>query len=594
MKTYLKCALLIVLSFSISNAQYRIKSPYLNNPNLSIGYVDSCATFWLQTWDDAKGGFFTNIDRQGNTIYNNDKYMLTQSRNAYGLTRAFMLTGDTTYLKYAKDALEFMHQSAWDQTYGGWFQEVDVNGNPIHSRDDKQTFYQLYALLGLFSYYEATDDTLVANWFWDGYDYNENILWDSRPGYEGYYNVTNYNGADPRHKSFNATVDAITTYMLYINLMFDDDSSRKRLQKLAEQIKIHLVASMDYQAMGFVEKFDSDWNWNNSETMTIMGHVLKTAWCLGRIYQNDPDSSYISAAEKLALHVWNNGYDRMLGGPYKDYDRVTGQMLMWGNPDTCKSSWQMEQAITAGLMLYDITGDELYLQMADESLDFFMTYFVDKTYGEIYADRTRYGGLAWNENKGGSGKAAYHSIELGYYNYLYGNLFVQNIPVTLHYKFDAAKQERNIKMTPLAIADSKLCIKMVIKDDQPYTNFDANSRMLTIPANENSHFIVTYEYVPVGVLPDDALQPEVITLYHNYPNPFNPKTVITYKLSTYSPVDLSIFNLLGQKVTTLVSEKKEAGIYKIDWDASGFASGMYLIRLESEKYIKVRKCLLIK
>jgi len=597
MKFLYKISLFIISLFSLLNAQYTIQSPYLKNPDLSIGYVDSCATFWLQTWDSDKGGFFTNINKYGNLIVGvpANKHMLTQSRNAYGLARAFMLTGDTTYLNYARNALDFMYQSAWDQTYGGWFQDVDVNGNPIYPLADKQTFYQLYALLGLFSYYEATDDTLIVKWFWGGYDHNENILWDSRPGYEGYYNVTNYNGVDPRHKSFNATVDAITTYMLYMNLMFDDDSSRERLQQLAEQIKIHLVASMDDQAMGFVEKYDSDWNWNNSETMTIMGHVLKTAWCLGRIYQNDPDTSYINAAEKLALHVWNNGYDHDYGGPYKDYDRVTGQMLLWGNPDTTKASWQMEQAITAGLMLYDITGDPLYLQMADESLDFFMKYFVDHDYGEIYADRTRYGGYAWNENKGSDWKAGYHSIELGYYVYLYGNLFVHEVPVTLHYKFDSTDQDRIFRMTPLAIANNKLCIQMVTKDGQAYSNFNSQNRELTLPANVGGHFVVTYELIPVIITSGSEVLPTKFVLFQNYPNPFNPTTAITYQLSMVSQVDLSIYNVMGQKVAELVSEKQPAGSYNVEWDAKEFASGVYFYRLTTDRgFIQTRKLVVLK
>jgi flagellar hook assembly protein FlgD len=53
----------------------------------------------------------------------------------------------------------------------------------------------------------------------------------------------------------------------------------------------------------------------------------------------------------------------------------------------------------------------------------------------------------------------------------------------------------------------------------------------------------------------------------NYPNPFNPKTAIGYQLSAVSTVELSIYNLLGQKVATLVSGKQAAGQHQIEWDA---------------------------
>ena len=131
-------------------------------------------------------------------------------------------------------------------------------------------------------------------------------------------------------------------------------------------------------------------------------------------------------------------------------------MLMWGQADTAKAWWQMEQAVTAGLMMYNLTGESQYLQMADETLSFFMTYFVDHEYGEVYSDRTRYGGQIWGLEKGGSGKAGYHSIELGYYTYLYGNLFFKVNPVTLYYNIMPLDSDREIKMNPLAFSRQSL------------------------------------------------------------------------------------------------------------------------------------------
>jgi len=589
---------LIFFYFSIINAQYTIQSPYLANPDLSIGYVDSCATFWLQTWDQSSGGFYTNINKYGNLMVGSpqNKHMLTQSRNAYGLTRAFMLTGDTTYLRYAKNALEFMVQSAWDQTYGGWYQDIDVNGNPIYPTNDKSTFYQLYALLGISVFYEATDDSIAYDWFLSGYNYNENTLWDNRSGYEGYYDLTDFDGSNPRNKSFNATVDAITTYMLYTNLMFDDMPSWDRLRELSNQIIDHMVASMDAQAIGFVEKYDSDWNWNNNETMTIMGHVLKAAWCLGRVYQNDPDTNYVNAAEKLILDVWDNGYDHEFGGPYKDYNRVTGQMLMWGNPDTCKAWWQLEQAVTAGLMLYDITGDSIYLQMADESLDFFMKYFVDHTFSEVYADRTRYGSLAWNENKGSNGKAGYHSIELGYYTYLYGNLFVHGNSVTLYYKFDHTDSLRNILLTPLAIADNRLKIQSITKNGNSYSNFNAYERILTIPAGEEGVFEVTYELVDptyISTKKKSSL-PQDFVLNQNYPNPFNSSTIIEFYLPLQSNLELTVFNSLGQKIDILYKGYLSSGIHSFNWNSKANASGVYFYKLKLDSKSTIKKMILLR
>ena len=76
------------------------------------------------------------------------------------------------------------------------------------------------------------------------------------------------------------------------------------------------------------------------------------------------------------------------------------------------------------------------------------------------------------------------------------------------------------------------------------------------------------------------LIPNKFNLEQNYPNPFNPKTMINYELPMMSKVNLSIYNLLGQKVANLVSEIQSAGRHKVEWDASGLSSGIYYYRIE--------------
>ena len=84
-------------------------------------------------------------------------------------------------------------------------------------------------------------------------------------------------------------------------------------------------------------------------------------------------------------------------------------------------------------------------------------------------------------------------------------------------------------------------------------------------------------------------------LLQNYPNPFNPTTAIGYRLSAVSHVELSVYNLTGQKVATLVSERQNAGSYQVDWDASGFASGIYFYRLQTDVgFVLTKNLMLIK
>lgn len=88
--------------------------------------------------------------------------------------------------------------------------------------------------------------------------------------------------------------------------------------------------------------------------------------------------------------------------------------------------------------------------------------------------------------------------------------------------------------------------------------------------------------------------PLTYELTQNYPNPFNPATTINYTLPEASIVTLSIYNILGEKIATLLNEKKEAGSYSIDFDASNLSSGVYIYQIKAGNFVKSMKMSLLK
>jgi hypothetical protein len=83
-------------------------------------------------------------------------------------------------------------------------------------------------------------------------------------------------------------------------------------------------------------------------------------------------------------------------------------------------------------------------------------------------------------------------------------------------------------------------------------------------------------------------------LYQNYPNPFNPVTVISWQLTTSTHVELNIYNILGEKVRTLVNKKYVPGRYEYVFDASGLAAGLYFYRIKTDQFMKTKRMILIK
>ncbi len=94
-------------------------------------------------------------------------------------------------------------------------------------------------------------------------------------------------------------------------------------------------------------------------------------------------------------------------------------------------------------------------------------------------------------------------------------------------------------------------------------------------------------------------KPSVFSLKQNYPNPFNPSTKISFSLPVDARVSLDIYNVLGQKVTTLINHNLPAGEHNITFDASEFTSGIYFYQLEAKsgnekKFSSVKKMILTK
>jgi len=91
-----------------------------------------------------------------------------------------------------------------------------------------------------------------------------------------------------------------------------------------------------------------------------------------------------------------------------------------------------------------------------------------------------------------------------------------------------------------------------------------------------------------------ATRPARFRLYNNFPNPFNPQTTITYTLPRTERVELTVYDLNGKTVQTLVSEIQPVGTHTIQWNAGNLSSGVYFSRLVAGEFVQVRKMILVK
>jgi len=106
--------------------------------------------------------------------------------------------------------------------------------------------------------------------------------------------------------------------------------------------------------------------------------------------------------------------------------------------------------------------------------------------------------------------------------------------------------------------------------------------------------ITVYDNFTITGIEEITQIPKEFVLYQNYPNPFNPSTTIKFTISKTEYVNLTVYNLLGQKVKTLVSEEKNRGSYEVMFNALELPSGIYFYRIQAGNFVKTKKMMLVK
>ena len=167
-------------------------------------------------------------------------------------------------------------------------------------------------------------------------------------------------------------------------------------------------------------------------------------------------------------------------------------------------------------------------------------------------------------------------------------------PLALPQVLGAGDGKRAIVAHGDAVSEGTVAVDLVFRALQ---EFESGFIRVTEGQVRDGTFAVNALALPAPV--EMETLPEVYALGFNYPNPFNPETTIKYALPQASDVELVVYNSLGQKVRTLVSEHQGVGRYAFTWDATNdrghaVSSGIYLYRLQAGEFAQVRKMLLLK
>lgn len=149
-------------------------------------------------------------------------------------------------------------------------------------------------------------------------------------------------------------------------------------------------------------------------------------------------------------------------------------------------------------------------------------------------------------------------------------------------------------------ADGSYYMDGGIKDNAPLTSFNSfvigigDGASATSLSLEDVEATMADDLIPSDIQDLKSALPTKFALNQNYPNPFNPTTTIEYALPKDSDVKLVIYDILGSRVTELVNGVKKAGYYKVNFNASNLASGIYFYTIKAGDFVTTKKLVLLK
>ncbi len=386
-----------------------------------------------------------------------------------------------------------------------WYHAIDVKGD--HERkilasefgddyDAIPAYEQIYALAGPIQTYKATGDKTILEDAKKTINLFNKFFLDKKNG--GYFSHIDPITFDPRsealnqdraRKNWNSVGDHAPAFLINLFTATGKEEFADMLLSTADTICEHFP---DYENSAFVqEKFHEDWSkdqtWGWQQNRAVVGHNLKIAWNLMRIYHLKKDEKYLKLAEKIAALMPEHGMDKQRGGWYDVVERVleTDQKFhryVWHDR---KAWWQQEQGILAYLILSGSLKKEEYLKLARESSAFYNAWFLDHDSGGVYFNVLANGLpylLGTEREKGSHSMSGYHSFELAYLASIYTNLLITKQPMDFYFKPAPLDLEnRELRVAPDLLPKGSIKIESVTINGKSYNDFDADNLIVTLP-----------------------------------------------------------------------------------------------------------------
>jgi len=364
-------------------------------------------SYWMKnTPDEAHGGFLGRIDNENHVIPDSSKGSVLNARILWSFSAAYNLTKKQEYLHYAARAYHYITENFIDKEHGGVYWSVDYRGKPFDTK--KQVYAVAFTIYGLSEYCLATGDDKAKEMAIDlfhslvkhSYDpintgYLEAFTREWQPTNDIRLSAKDAN----EKKTMNTHLHVLEAYANLYRI-WPDEALNTHITTLLHNFLDHFINIETYHHNLFFDE-----QWNSKSGLISYGHDIEATWLLQEAAEVVKHDELLNKIKAINIHIADAtiaGVDSD-GGLYYEFEPANGHLIKE------KHWWVQAEAMVGFYNAWQISGDEKYSSLAENSWNFVKNEILDKTNGEWFWGINQFGEVMPGEDKAGMWKCPYHN-----------------------------------------------------------------------------------------------------------------------------------------------------------------------------------------
>lgn len=365
--------------------------------------------FWSEFMiDNRNGGYYGRIDVNNKIYPREDKGGILNARILWTYSAAYRVLKDTSCLRLAKRARDYILEHFIDRQYGGAYRSLKFNGDPSDTR--KQIYTESFFIYAFTEYYRAAGDKTSLNNAIELYNLIEKNARDKNN--DGYYEVFTRDW----HRSHDLLIGESTandekTMNTHLHLMeaytnlyrvWPDKQLAERLKKLTQIFLNKITDPETSHLICFMDK-----SWKRTSPVDSYGHDIESSWLLYETAILLDDKELLSTVKTKCLRIARAAEE----GLQPDGSLIYESNHMTGTKNTERSWWAQAEAIVGYLNAFELSGDEHYLDKSVSCWNYTKTHLVDSKSGGWFSSVSETGRPGTGD-KGGFWVCPYHNSRM--------------------------------------------------------------------------------------------------------------------------------------------------------------------------------------